>query len=137
MMFGWFSAEAARASCSNLERRSAFSASSGGRTFSATSLPRRGSRARYTSPIPPAPRADRISYAPRRLPAAIVTARCRSVDRAFRHRVVEKVAAQLAADDAHLPDRRGHDPIAELELQPGSGDDVAMDRAAAPGASRD
>ncbi len=34
----------------------------------ATSRPSFESRARYTSPIPPAPRGDRISYGPRRVP---------------------------------------------------------------------
>src|SRR6476620_5037043 len=34
----------------------------------ATKRSSRGSRARYTSPIPPAPRAETISYGPRRVP---------------------------------------------------------------------
>ena len=37
-------------------------------TFSATSRLSFVSRARYTSPMPPAPRAERISYGPRRVP---------------------------------------------------------------------
>ena len=68
-MLGWFSAEAARASCSNRASRSRSCASASGRTFSATSRPRRVSRARKTSPMPPAPRGARTSYAPRRVPA--------------------------------------------------------------------
>src|SRR4030095_17086184 len=39
----------------------------------ATSRPSRGSRARYTSPIPPAPRAETISYGPRRAPGMRAT----------------------------------------------------------------
>ena len=44
--------------------RSASAAKAAGNTFSATSRPSRLSRARYTSPIPPAPTADKISYGP-------------------------------------------------------------------------
>ena len=40
-----------------------------GRTFSATSRFSFVSRARYTSPMPPAPSGERISYGPRRVPA--------------------------------------------------------------------
>jgi len=46
--------------------RSSPSKNSSGSTLTATSRPRRGSLARDTSPIPPAPRRDRISYGPRR-----------------------------------------------------------------------
>jgi hypothetical protein len=42
-----------------------------GRILTATARSRRVSRARYTSPIPPAPIAERISKGPRRLPARI------------------------------------------------------------------
>src|SRR5215510_1297724 len=38
------------------------------RTLIATSRPSRGSRARYTSPIPPAPMGATISYGPSRVP---------------------------------------------------------------------
>src|SRR5262245_36494091 len=41
-----------------------------GKTLIATSRSRRLSRPRYTSPIPPAPRADTISYGPSRVPGA-------------------------------------------------------------------
>src|SRR5438477_5349356 len=71
-MLGWFRTPAALASCSNRLRRSPSAEKDAGRTLIATSRFRRGSRARYTSPIPPAPRGDRTSYGPRRLPAAIV-----------------------------------------------------------------
>src|SRR6476659_2246863 len=63
-MPGWFRADAALASCSKRARRSRSWAKSSGRTFTATSRPRRESRARYTSPIPPAPSGERISYGP-------------------------------------------------------------------------
>ncbi len=39
-----------------------------GRTLIATSRFSRGSFARYTSPIPPAPTVERISYGPSRVP---------------------------------------------------------------------
>src|SRR5262249_14103422 len=69
-MLGWLSAEAARASFSKRFRREASPATSAGRTLTATSRARRVSRdRRHTSPIPPAPRAARISYGPRRAPA--------------------------------------------------------------------
>ena len=57
-MFGWLSAATARASRSKRRRRSGSAAKSSGRTLTATSRPRRGSRARYTSPMPPAPRSS-------------------------------------------------------------------------------
>jgi hypothetical protein len=41
-------------------------------TFTATARPSRGSRARDTSPIPPAPIGPRISYGPSRVPAESV-----------------------------------------------------------------
>ena len=55
-----------------LEARDAVgvSAKTSRRTLMATSRPSRVSRARYTSPIPPAP-SPRISYAPSRVPAAM------------------------------------------------------------------
>ena len=45
-----------------------------GRTLIATPRSSRVSRARYTSPIPPAPSGERISYGPRRVPGASATA---------------------------------------------------------------
>src|SRR6185295_4137187 len=53
--------------------RSGSRANASGRILSATSRPNAVSRARYTSPIPPAPIAARISYAPRRAPRAMLT----------------------------------------------------------------
>src|SRR5947207_15519537 len=67
-IFGWLSAAAARASCSNRARRSRSAGRPEGMPFSATSRPSFVSRARYTSPMPPAPMAERISYGPRRVP---------------------------------------------------------------------
>src|SRR6185436_13993197 len=69
-MFGWLSAAAARASSSKRCNRSMSAEKDDGSTLIATSRPRRASRARYTSPIPPAPSVERISYGPRRTPAA-------------------------------------------------------------------
>src|SRR5260370_15645336 len=57
-----------RASRSNRSRRSGSSARCAGRTLIATMRSRRVSRARYTSPIPPAPIAPVISYGPRVVP---------------------------------------------------------------------
>src|SRR6266496_3902018 len=63
-MFGWLRAEAARASWTKRRRRLSSAIRSAGRTLIATSRPRRVSRARYTSPIPPAPTSERTSYDP-------------------------------------------------------------------------
>src|ERR1700691_2876281 len=68
-MLGWFSAATARASVSNRRKRSASRAIPLGRTLIATSRPSRVSRARYTSPMPPAPSGVRISYGPILVPA--------------------------------------------------------------------
>jgi hypothetical protein len=61
MMFGWFSAASVFASCSKRLSRSASAAKSRGNTFTATSRFSRVSRARNTSPIPPAPMGAVIS----------------------------------------------------------------------------
>src|SRR5262245_38931653 len=74
-MFGWFRTPAARASCSKRFRRSASCEKDAGRTLIATSRPRRGSFARYTSPMPPAPRGPAISYGPSRVPEESVMER--------------------------------------------------------------
>ena len=63
-MFGWLSAAAARASCSNRRRRSGSVQNSRGSSFTATSRRSRVSRARNTSPIPPRPRGARMRYGP-------------------------------------------------------------------------
>jgi len=49
------------ASRSNRCLRTGSAENSAGKIFTATSRPKRVSRARYTSPIPPAPSASRIS----------------------------------------------------------------------------
>src|SRR6266850_7113400 len=56
--------------CSDVKRatRSASVANSGGRSFNATSRPSLVSRARYTSPMPPAPSGATISYGPSFVP---------------------------------------------------------------------
>ena len=58
---GEFSAAAACASCSKRRSRSGSCEKNAGRTLMATSRFSTESRARYTSPIPPAPRGPRIS----------------------------------------------------------------------------
>src|SRR5215471_18690160 len=67
-MFGWFRAASVCASRVNRARRSGSAANSSGRTLSATSRFSFVSRARYTSPMPPAPIGARISYGPRLVP---------------------------------------------------------------------
>src|SRR6185312_4693419 len=64
-MLGWFNAAAARASCSKRRKRSGSDVRDSGRTLIATSRSSLVSYARYTSPIPPAPSGERISYCPR------------------------------------------------------------------------
>src|SRR5579862_3820981 len=71
-IFGWLSAAIVRASCSNRRSRSASVATASGSTLIATSRPSRVSRARYTSPMPPAPTGDVISYGPSLVPVASV-----------------------------------------------------------------
>ncbi len=63
-MFGWESADAARASRSSGSRRAGSAAISDGTTLMATVRPRLVSRARNTSPSPPAPIRSRILYWP-------------------------------------------------------------------------
>jgi hypothetical protein len=60
-MLGWLKPPAARASSSKRRRLSSSPASAEGRILTATSRPSRLSRARNTSPMPPAPREARIS----------------------------------------------------------------------------
>src|SRR5437773_12048775 len=61
-MLGWFSDAIARASRWNR------SLNRSRETLMATVRPRRVSRARYTTPMPPAPSGAWISYGPRRVP---------------------------------------------------------------------
>src|SRR5215472_2846771 len=65
---GCCSAEMVRASRSNRAFSSGSEERCDGRTLTATSRPRRVSRARYTSPIPPAPSGESISYGPSLVP---------------------------------------------------------------------
>ena len=58
-----------RASRSRRARRSGSVVTACGSVLIATSRPRRVSRARYTSPIPPAPMRAAITYEPRRVPS--------------------------------------------------------------------
>ena len=69
-MYGWLSAEAARASRSRRETRAGSRASATGSVLRATSRPRRVSRARYTSPMPPAASSEHTSYGPSRAPGS-------------------------------------------------------------------
>src|SRR6267142_1042424 len=67
-MLGWLRAEAARASCSKRRKRSLSEENAAGRILIATLRSKRASRARYTSPIPPAPSSSIISYGPSFVP---------------------------------------------------------------------
>src|SRR6266481_2748932 len=77
-ILGWLRAEAERASCSKRSSRSVFAEHVGGRILIATLRPSCISRARYTSPMPPAPSGSTISYGPsfvpevRAIPKAII-----------------------------------------------------------------
>src|SRR5580704_4147434 len=68
-ILAWFRAEIVRASRSNRSRSSGRPENLSGKILTATSRPRRVSRARNTSPMPPAPSGDRISYGPSFEPA--------------------------------------------------------------------
>src|SRR5438046_7608615 len=83
-----------------------------GRTLMATSRASRGSRARYTSPIPPAPSGARIWYGPSSVPFAsgmcglserIVAWSDRIFASLFRRRSTDAEGdrGQAAADDDH------------------------------------
>ena len=61
VLFAWLKPATVRASRWKRASRSGSRAKSAGRVFSATSRPSRVSRARYTSPMPPAPSCARIS----------------------------------------------------------------------------
>src|SRR6266496_1896502 len=76
-MFGWFKDARVWASRVNRTSRSASLAKRSGSTLIATSRFSFVSRARYTSPMPPAPRAETISYGPSRWPG--VRANCRGL----------------------------------------------------------
>src|SRR5205085_4526595 len=92
-MLGWLRDDAARASRSKRFSRSGSDASPAGSTLIATSRPSRGSRARYTSPIPPTPSGESTSYGPRRAPA-------------------ESVIDPAGAEDPQIADPSAMDPVA-------------------------
>src|SRR5262245_32936458 len=73
-MLGWFSKARVRACRSKRARRSPSWAKASGRILIATSRWSFVSRARYTSPMPPAPIWSVISYGPSRVPGANDTA---------------------------------------------------------------
>src|SRR5262245_38471816 len=79
-MCGWLSEASTCASRLKRASRSGSLANASGRTLMATSRFRRASRARYTSPIPPAPISAVISYAPRRVPGVRLMGYVRRVD---------------------------------------------------------
>src|SRR5436190_408428 len=118
-MCGWFSAATARASRSNRSRKVGSPATVAGRILIATVRSSRVSRARYTSPMPPAPMAAMTSYGPRRVPgprdmdwgARIVAQTRRSGG------LVEQ--GRCAAFDRDIADRRRDDaPAVGEDLHP-------------------
>src|SRR5438132_757306 len=66
---GWLNEARTFASRWNRATRSWSAVNPSGRILTATSRSSRVSRARYTSPMPPAPMSERTSYGPRREPA--------------------------------------------------------------------
>src|SRR5262249_1037230 len=70
-MLAWFRAASDLASRSSRARCPGSPDRAFGKTLIATSRPSLESWARHTSPIPPAPSGERISYGPRRVPAPI------------------------------------------------------------------
>src|SRR5271163_5082289 len=75
-MFGWFSEARTLASRSKRASRSGSRASASGKTLIATARSSFTSRARYTSPMPPAPSGAWISYGPKFVPELRVIRRC-------------------------------------------------------------
>src|SRR5438477_6636479 len=100
-MFGWFSDASVWASRVNRTSRSASLAKRSGSTLIATSRLSLVSRARYTSPMPPAPIGATISYGPRRVPAA----------RGMELQIERKALIVLAGDLSVTGKRRGDRPL--------------------------
>src|SRR5271154_95568 len=99
-MLGWFRAATAFASCWKRRSRSGSRAKPAGSTLMATSRFNRVSRARYTSPMPPAPSGDWISYGPSLVPTVrVICARNYSLprkgQRAQEARFRERTAARF------------------------------------------
>src|SRR5262245_16653685 len=109
-MLGWENDARTRASRSNRARRSACVSQASGRILMATSRPSAASRARKTSPIPPAPISSTILYGPSLVPAAMVIVRGHYravglIDSAL-EQVVESMASR-GRDAATTHERRG------------------------------
>src|SRR5215471_2269023 len=135
-MFGWLTEARTCASRLNRASRSGSAANSAGRIFRATSRFSFVSRARYTSPIPPAPIAERTSYGPSRVPeesgmllhGRALSQRARPVDDHRQHRlrclivdscVYQKTLAVrryvIGVTDTASLDRKEWPPLADLE----------------------
>src|SRR5437763_11724914 len=71
-MLAWESCDMVRASRSKRSFRLGLETKCPERTLMATSRPRRVSRARYTSPMPPAPNCPVTSYGPNLVPVVII-----------------------------------------------------------------
>src|SRR5215475_12948662 len=86
--------------------RSASSEKEAGRTLIATSRPRRVSRARYTSPIPPAPMGAMISYGPSLvLAGSVIGSSLRRKLYGLRYRFASSLQVRSPVDDER--ERRG------------------------------
>src|SRR5438132_12385220 len=92
--------------------RSRSAANEAGRTLIATSRPIRGSRARYTSPMPPAPSNPTISYSPILVPGVSLKSeayydRRRSLERRIGQREARRFPALDGVDiEEHAGDSR-------------------------------
>src|ERR1700682_6120804 len=115
-MLGWDSAATAFASRSNRASTPGSAATDSGSTLIATSRSSFLSRARYTSPIPPAPMGERISDGARRVPGeSVISPRnsslqrwvLRSVEAARRLRIGRGIAAyDLGRNGGDMTTRR-------------------------------
>src|SRR4051812_6411220 len=114
-MCGWLSEARTCASRVNRAQRSGSAANSGGRIFSATSRRSFVSRARYTSPIPPAPSRPTTSYAPSRPPGVIDTER-RDYSAASFRAPRERWRLSSRSEDL-APVRHQSDSIADVRLR--------------------
>src|SRR5438132_9943340 len=100
--------------------RSRSAANEAGRTLIATSRPIRGSRARYTSPMPPAPSNPTISYSPILVPGVSLKSeayydRRRSLERRIGQREARRFPALDGVDiEEHAGDSRRALHIARL-----------------------
>src|SRR6516162_5053714 len=121
-MLGWLSVATDLASRSKRAIASRSPTRCSGRTLIATSRSRRQCLARYTSPIPPAPRVDRISYGPSFAPGSSVTLPGVLGEKDIRRQDPDRLEAKTA-DSRYRPhgepasNRQKHHADINLELR--------------------